>query len=197
MSEINSFQIFLFLLSALITITTAIVVRDVRKEDLKQESRDESPTKREIDLENSRPVFELQFDHKGLHPFFKRENEKTVRRFSGNLLNKGGTVNSINIHYNYQEKRPENLEEILSDREFFKGKKFEQELGGLSRGGSLPMTTPRFDWPAEKKLWFVLWIDYEYLNGIKEECVFDFNINGATVSEQTIRMYPHSRLNTQ
>ncbi len=189
MSEaISSFEIFLYLLSALITVTTSIVIRDVRKENLKEEIH----TTTEANLESSRPIFELKFDHrKGEHPFFKKKGDTHVRQLRGRLYNNGGTVNKINFYFNCQEERPSNLQEILNKKSFFRKKSFGEDFGSMAGNSSKLLISPKFDWPGEKKLWFVLWIDYEYLNRIQEQFIIDLNINGESVSEETIRYHTH------
>lgn len=156
------------------------------------ESTEQSARRNDMDLERARPVFRLEFDHRsGMYPYMKKVGDTLQRQFRGQLRNTGGSVSKITIHYNYQEHRPKNLEEILNKKDFFR-KNTIDGLGSMAKDSTIIVNTPKFEW--SKELWFVLWIDYEYLNGIKEECVFDLNINGESVSVETIRYFSYTAL---
>lgn len=143
-------------------------------------------------LERFRPVLEfVKFD-----PVHKMQDGSLVKAFVGELKNSGTVaINKIRFDYSYQNTKPENLKQILLNKDSCGRRGVTDDFGTIIPNSSIIIRTGEFAYNETEKnpLWFIAWIDYEFLEN-KEKCIFVLQINGQTVPKESVRFYSNSEI---
>lgn len=143
-----------------------------------------------------RPHFELDFSQHS--PQFNTTDMSNIRhRFLCDLKNTGTVpVTSLHFSFNCGNKKPDTLEQLLREKDFWRKRGSTMEFGSISPNRTIVLDSLEFRWQdsQENPLWFCVWIDYEYMDDVKETCIFMLRINGTSVASGDITYYNHAKI---